>query len=67
MSRALDITIRFTLLALEKSFIYYTDETLDFNINAFLLSCKFKNYDPRICYTLVLETSPNVFMDLANA
>lgn len=52
---AIKIKVRFTLLALEKAFIYYTHEALSYNIEAFLLSCKLQSYDARVSYTFLAE------------
>ncbi len=62
---SVQIKVRFTILALERHFIYYLAETLEFNIQAFLLSCKLICYEPTITYTFVAQTQTG-FVDLAS-
>jgi hypothetical protein len=52
---SLEVTVRLAILALERPFIYHLHEALDFNIDAFLLSCKLKPFFDKIAYTFVCD------------
>lgn len=53
---SVEVTVRLAILALERPFIYHLQEALDFNIDAFLLSCKLKPlFLDKIAYTFVCD------------
>ena len=64
---SIDVRVRFTLLALEKNFVYYTHDSLDYNVQAFLLSCRLNSYDKRVGFTFACESAetPGTYVDLS--
>lgn len=61
---SIEIRARLTVLGLERKFIYYTEESLEFNIQALLLACKLSSYLD-LSHTFVIDEAETGVTDLS--